>query len=123
VGTRCLRGSFGAILLARLHGDLRRGLVAPPLEQITDLIGHVARRLHARRDLISIDPEHVCNHRRPRSLGLMLTADILREEFFSRCALSFAAACADEKRSVTDNPLASFLIEVESWTLGATRHC
>src|SRR5262249_12531861 len=110
-------------LLAGPHGDLRRSLVTPPLQDISDLVSDVARSLHARRDFLSIDPKHVGDHRRPRSLGLMLTGDILREEFFSRCALSFAAACAHEKRSVTDDPLASFLIEIKSWTLGATRHC
>jgi len=53
----------------------------------------------------------------------MLTGDVLREEFFSRITVSLAAARAEEKRSVADDPLASFLIEIESWALGSTRHC
>src|SRR5262249_28229932 len=105
------------------HRNLRCGLIAPPFQKIRNEVGDVARRLHAWRDLLGIDTKHVCNHRRPRRLGLMLTGDVLREEFFSRITVSLAAARAEEKRSVADDPLASFLIEIESWALGSTRHC
>jgi hypothetical protein len=44
----------------------------------------------------------------------MLLPKVLREEFFSLRALSLAAASADETRSVSDDELIAFRIEVES---------
>jgi hypothetical protein len=52
----------------------------------------------------------------------MLMGDVLREILFSRSTVSFAAASADEARSVADDPLLSFRIKVTARAFGSTRH-
>jgi hypothetical protein len=44
----------------------------------------------------------------------MLLPNVLREEFFSLSAVSFAAASADEARSVSDDVDLAFRIKVKS---------
>jgi hypothetical protein len=52
----------------------------------------------------------------------MLVADVLREELLSLSAASFAAARADEPRSVSDDPLFPLRVKVKPWPFFSTRH-
>jgi hypothetical protein len=48
-------------------------------------------------------------------------ANVLREELFSLCTVSLAAASADETRSVSDNPLLAPRVKVKPGAFWSTR--
>src|SRR6185437_14304812 len=94
----------------------------PPFEQVRNIIADVARRLFRRRDFSTIGGKDFGDHRRARRLGLILVPDVLCETPFSISTVSFAAASADEVRSVSNDPLLPSVIKVKSWTFRTTRH-
>jgi hypothetical protein len=72
--------------------------------------------------LLSIDQQDICNQRRCAALWFVVLPEVRGKPAFSATTVWLSAACADEARSVSDNPLLSSWVEVEARSRAASWH-
>ena len=109
--TVCL--CIGSASLAR---DVTQSFASPPFSQGSDAIACLLRIDRVGKMLGCVGDEHIRNQRvfSGTAPWPMFLPEMFDKPFLSAATVVFRAACADEARSVSDNPLSPPWIEVEA---------
>jgi hypothetical protein len=91
--------------------DLRDTLPRPPFEKIADRVRDVLGACCVRAMFLTVDIQDIVDERRGAGLRPVLAGEVRLESCFSFSTVRFAAARADERCSVSDDPLLASLVE------------